>query len=89
MITPIKLVRTVTMALRKVSDLEKTLPAACAIFRDVCSGEPPYHTAEEVSEGLKQRKEGTQLLFISFVRLCKNERTRCSVQKSIASEGKR
>ena len=37
----------VTMPLRKLSDLEKTVAAASGIFRDVCSEEPPYQTAEE------------------------------------------
>ena len=41
------------MPLRKEVDLEKT---AFGVFRDVCSGEPPYHTAEELLEGLKQVK---------------------------------
>ena len=50
---------TVTMPLRKVSDLEKTVAAASGVFRDVCSKEPPYHTAEELWEGLKHGDEGT------------------------------
>ena len=77
------------MPLRKVSDLGKTVAAASGVFRDVCSEEPPYHTAEELWEGLKQGDEGGQLLFVFFLRLCKNERTRCSVEKTITAEGKR
>ena len=77
------------MPLRKVSDLEKTVVAASGIFRNVCSEEPPYHMADEFWEGLKQGDEGARLLFTFFLRLRKNERTRCSVQKAIAPEGKR
>ena len=80
---------TVTMPLRKVSDLEKTVAAASGVFRDVCSEEPPYRTAEELWEGLKQADEGARLLFIFFLRLRKNQRTRCSVEKAITLEGKR
>ena len=80
---------TVTMPLRKDSDLEKTVAAASGVFRDVCSEEPPYHTAEKLSEGLKQGDEGARMLFMFFLRLPKNERTRCSVEKAIAAEGKR
>ena len=39
--------------------------------------------------GLKHGDEGAQLLFVFFLRLRKNERTRCSVEKAIAAEGKR
>ena len=67
---------TVTMPLRKVSDLEKTVAAASAVFRDVCSEKPPYHTAEELWEGLKQGHEGARLLFLFFLRQRKNERKR-------------
>ena len=77
------------MPLRKESDLEKTVAAASRLFRDVCLKEPPYHTAEELWEGLKQGDEGARLLFVFFLRLCKNERTHCSVEKAIAAEGKR
>ena len=70
-------------------DLKKTVAAAYGVFRDVCSEEPPYHTAEELCEGLKQGDEGARLLFVFFLRLRKNERTHCSVQKAIAAEGKR
>ena len=77
------------MPLRKEVDLEKTVAAASGVFRDVCSEEPPYHTAEELWEGLKQGDEGAGLLFVFFLRLRKNERTRCSVEKAIAAEGKR
>ena len=42
---------TVTMPLRKVSDLEKTVAAASGVFRDVCSQERPHHTAEKLWEG--------------------------------------
>ena len=77
------------MPLRKEVDLEKTVAAASGVFRDVCSEEPPYHTAEELWEGLKQGDEGARLLFVFFLRLRKNERTRCSVEKAIAAEGKR
>ena len=77
------------MPLRKEVDLEKTVAAASGVFRDVCSEEPPYHTAEELREGLKQGDEGARLLFLFFPRLRKNERTHCSVEKAIAAEGKR
>ena len=65
------------------------MAAASGGFRDVCSEEPPYHTAEELWEGLKQGDEGAQLLFVFFSRLRKNERTHCSVEKAILAEGKR
>ena len=68
------------MPLRKVSDLEKTVAAASGVFCDVCSEKAPYHTAEELWEGLKQGDEAAQLLFVFFLRLRKNERTRCSVE---------
>ena len=77
------------MPLRKEVDLEKTVAAASGVFRDVCSEKPPYNTAEELWEGLKQGDEGARLLFVFFLRLRKNERTRCSVEKAIAAEGKR
>ena len=75
--------------LRKESDLQKTVAAASGVFRDVCSEEPPYHTADELWEGLKQGDEGARLLFVFFLRLRKNERMRCGVEKAIAAEGKR
>ena len=71
------------MALRKEVDLEKTLAAASGVFRDVCSEEPPYHTAEESWKGLKQGDEGARFLFVFFLRLRKNERTRCSVKRGL------
>ena len=74
---------------RKEVDLEKTVAAASGVFRDVCSEEPPYHTAEELWEGLKQGDEGARLLVVFFLRLRKNERTSCSFEKAIAAEGKR
>ena len=77
------------MPLRKEVDLEKTVAAASGVFCDVCSEEPPYHTAEELWEGLKQGDQGARLLFVFFLHLRKNERTRCSVEKAIAAEGKR
>ena len=80
---------TATMPLRKEVDPEKTVAAASGVFRDVCSEKPPYHTAEELWEGLKQGDEGARLLFVFFLRLRKDERTRCSVEKAIAAEGKR
>ena len=39
--------------------------------------------------GLKQGDQGARLLFVFFLILRKNERTRCSVEKAIATEGKR
>ena len=77
------------MPLRKEVALEKTVAAASGVFRDACSEEPPYHTAEELWEGLKQGDEGAGLLFVFFLRLRKNERTRCSVVKVIAAKAKR
>ena len=77
------------MPLQKEVDLEKTVPAASVVLRDVCSEEPPYHTAEELWEGLKQEDEGARLLFVFFLCPRKNERKRCSVDKAIAAEGKR
>ena len=77
------------MPLRKESDLEKTVAAASGVFRDVCSEEPPYNTAEVLWEGLKQGDEGARLLFVFFLRLRKNEPTHCSVEKAIAAEGRR
>ena len=79
----------VTMLFRKLSYLQKTVVAASGIFRDVCSKELPYHTAEELWEGPKEGDEYARLLFTLFLRLRKNERTRCSIQNTFASEGKR
>ena len=79
---------TVTKPLRKVSDLEKTVAAASGVFRDVCSEEPPYHTAEEWWKGPKQGDEGAQLQFVYFLLQRKNERPRCSVGRAIPAEGK-
>ena len=76
------------MPLPKEFDLEKRVAAASGAFRDVCSEEPPYHTAEELLKGLKQGDEGARLLFVFFLPLRKNERTRCSVEKAIAAESK-
>ena len=47
-------------------ELEKTVAEASGVFRDVCSEEPLYHTAEELWEGLKQGDEGAELLFVFF-----------------------
>ena len=77
------------MPVRKVLDLEKAVTATFGVFGDVCSEEPPYHTAEELWEGLKHGDEGARLLFVFFLRVRKNERMRCSVEKAIAAEGKR
>ena len=77
------------MPLQEEVDLEKTVAAASRVFRDVCSEKPLYHTAEELWEGLKQGDEGARLLFVFFLRLRENERTRRSVEKAIAAEGKR
>ena len=77
------------MLLRKLSDLEKTVAAASGMFQDICSRELPYHTAEKWWEGLKEGDEYARLLFTLFLQLHKNERTRCSIQNAIASEGKR
>ena len=77
------------MPLQNESDLEKTVAAASGVFCDVYSGEPLYNTAEELWEGQKQGDKGAQLLFVFFVRLRKNERMRCSVEKAIAAECKR
>ena len=77
------------MPLQKEVDLEKTVAAASGVFRDVCSEEPPYHTADQLWEGLTHGDEGARLLYVFFLRLRKNERTRCSVEKVIATEGKR
>ena len=87
--TGTQLFLTATMPVRKEVDLEKTVAAASGVFRDVCSEELLYHTAEELWEGLKQGDEGARLLFVFFLRLRKNERTRYSVEKAIAAEGKR
>ena len=77
------------MPLRKLSDLQKTVAASSGVFRDVCSEELPYHTAEELCEGLKHWNEGARFLLVFFLLLHKNEGTRCSVEKAIAAEGKR
>ena len=77
------------MPLRNVSDLEKTVAAASGVFCNVCSGEPPYDTAENFWEGLKHGDKGARLLFLFSLRLRKNERTPCSVEKAIAAEVKR
>ena len=57
--------RTVTMPLRKVSDLEKTMAAASGVFCVVCSEEPPYHRAEELCEGLKHGTRARDCFFFS------------------------
>ena len=57
------------MPQRKEVYLEKTVAAASGVFRDVCSEELPYHTTEELWEGLKQGDEGMRLLFVFFLRL--------------------
>ena len=54
------------MPLQKEVDLEKTVAAASGVFRDVCSEEPLYHTADKLWEGLKQGDEGARLLFFVF-----------------------
>ena len=61
------------MPLRKVSDLEKTVAAASRLFRDVCSEEPPYHTAEELWEGLKHGDQSARLL-LCFFYVCAEEK---------------
>ena len=80
---------TVTMPLRKVLHPDKTVAKASGVFCTVCLEKPPYHTAQELWGGLKQADEGARLLLILFLCLRKNERMRYSVQKAIASEGKR
>ena len=65
------------------------MAAASGVFRDICSEEPPYHTAKELWERLKQEDEGARLFFVFYLRLRKNEWMRCSVEKAIAAEGKR
>ena len=65
------------------------MATASGVFRDVCSEEPPYHTAEELWEGPKHGDQGARLLFVFFVRLRKNERMPCCVEKAITAEGKR
>ena len=50
--------------------------------------EPPRRTAEDLWEELKEGDEGARLLFVFSLRLRKNERTRCSVEKAIIAEGK-
>ena len=65
------------------------MAASSGVFCDVCSEETPYHTAEELWEGLEQGDEGARLLFVFFLCLRKKERMRCSVEKAIAVERKR
>ena len=77
------------MSLRKVSDLEKTVAAASGVFRNFCPVEPLDHTAEELWEGLKHWGRGRAIAVFFFLRLRKDERTRCTVEKAIAAEGKR
>ena len=77
------------MPLCKVSDVENAVAAASGVFSDVCTEEPPHCTAEERWEGLEHWDEGVRLLFVFFLRLRKTERTRCSVEKAMAAEGKR
>ena len=79
---------TVTLPLRKVLDLEETRAAASGMFRNACSKEPPYHTAEEVWEELKQGDEGGRLLFTLLVRLHNNKSRLCGVQKAVESKGR-
>ena len=74
---------------KEMSDEAAEAAALTYLLTTVCSEEPPYHTAEELWEGLKQGDEGARLLFVFFLRLHKNERTRCSIEKAIAAEGKR
>ena len=63
------------------------MAAASGVFRDVCTEELPYHTAEELWEGLKQADDGARLLFVFVLHLHTNEWMRCSVEKTIAAEG--
>ena len=74
---------------QSVGPRENNGSEASGVFRDICSEKPPYDTADELWEGVKQGGEGAQLLFVFFVHLRRNERTRCSVEKAIASDGKR
>ena len=76
------------MPLRKEVDLEKTVAAASEVFRDVCSEEPPYHTAEELWEGLNQGDEGARLLFVFFLRLRKNEQTVAALKRRLRQKGR-
>ena len=65
------------------------MAAASGVFRDVFPEEPPYHTAEDLWEGLKHGDEGARLLFVFFLRLGKNERTHSRVENTIPPEGKK
>ena len=47
--------------------LRRQWPQHLEFFCDVCSEEPPYHTAEELWEGLKQGDEGARLLFLNVL----------------------
>ena len=67
------------MPLQKVSDLEKTVPAVSGVFCDVCSGK----------RRITRQKNCGRLLFVFFLRLRKNERMCCNVEKAIVAEGKR
>ena len=76
------------MPLRKVSDLQKTVAAASGVFRGFCSEGPPYHTAEEVWNELKQGDEGARLLFF-FVCICAKMKGRVAALKKQSRQGAR
>ena len=76
------------MPLRKEVDLEKTVAAASGVFRDVCSEEPPYHTAEELLEGLKQGDEGARLLFVFFCVCAKMNGRVAALKRRLRQKGK-
>ena len=78
-----------TMLLRKLSDLKRTVAAASGMSEDICPEKLPYHTAEELWELPKEGDEYARVLLTLLLRLRKNERTCCSVQNALASEGER
>ena len=65
------------------------MAAASGVVRDVCSGGPPWHTAEDLLQGLKQGDEATRLLFHFFSASAKKRKKALQLRKAIASEDKR
>ena len=59
-----------------------------SILRCLLRGTAVSH-GRRISGRTKACNEGARLLFVFFLRLRKNERTGCSVEKAIAAEGKR
>ena len=65
----------VTMLLRKLSQLKKTVAAASGIFCDLCVDEPLYRMVDQIFEGGIQEDQSVRLFFPFFLQPCKHENT--------------